>query len=207
MGRLRKQQAASLDQAAWDRQYAKGHWDFLDSLAEMPRYGVIAGYCRAISPTASILDIGCGTGLLWSWLANAGERRYYGIDLAETAIRQAQSSYPNVRFEVADAETFDTDERFDAIVLNEILYYLQQPGIFLDRCARFLQPGGRLILSMYGSVESRRAWRRCAGHLDVIDQVKLIRPRGNRWIVRSGRPRQRGTAQAFNKPNGSHPAA
>ena len=89
-----------MGRAEWDRQYAAGEWDFLGGLAEMPRFSVIAGYCRTVAPSPSVLDIGCGTGLLHAWLGKDSDRRYLGIDISEIAIRKArEAALGNARFD------------------------------------------------------------------------------------------------------------
>ncbi len=118
----------SRPQPNWDREYQSGQWDYLDGPAEMPRYATIFGYARASNSHASVLDVGCGAGILLHWLDRDIER-YVGIDLSSTAIEQARSQHllDSARFEVADAATFNTNDRFDIIVLNEILYYMNSP--------------------------------------------------------------------------------
>jgi 2-polyprenyl-3-methyl-5-hydroxy-6-metoxy-1,4-benzoquinol methylase len=174
--------------------HVSGAWDFLKSSAEMPRYGVIASYCRSAGPEASVFDIGCGIGLLLEWLPRHGNLRYFGIDVSDVAIRQArENARARASFEAADPVIFDPGERFDVVVLNEVLYYVERPELLLDRCAGFLRPGGVIVISMYNSIESLQTWRRCAAHVAVLDQVRIARYRGQGWTVRlCGAPRSPG---------------
>lgn len=188
-----------IDRTTWDRQYAAGEWAFLDGLAEMPRYGVVAGYCRTVSPSASVLDLGCGTGVLRAWLGGDGDRRYLGIDVSEVAVRKArEAASGSARFEAADVATFQPDagERFDVVVLNEVLYYVADPGALVRRCSGFLAPGGMIVLSMFRSSEALATWRQCSGLLHVVDGIRLRRDRGPEWHVRFCRPRQVGARPA-----------
>ena len=180
-----------IDRTAWDREYATGQWDRLGTLAELPRYAIIAGYSRFIGAAASVLDIGCGTGHLLRWLCQDGERHYVGIDISGVAIQQArQCASSQARFEVADAATFDPGDRFDIIVFNEMLYYMERPELVLERFESFLAPGGAFIVSMWRSPESLRTWRRCAARLDVFDQVRLQSANAVEWRIWFCRPKQ-----------------
>jgi 2-polyprenyl-3-methyl-5-hydroxy-6-metoxy-1,4-benzoquinol methylase len=181
-----------IDQATWDWEYATGEWAKLGDPAEMPRYAMIAGYSRTLDPAASVLDIGCGEGHLASWLFQDGTRRYVGIDVSNVAIQQARARASiEARFEVADATTFDPGELFDIIVLNEVLYYLEEPERAVEHYEQFLAQDGVFIISMYRVPESLRAWRRCSSRLEVLDSVWLRSLNKAEWTVRLCRPRAR----------------
>jgi len=112
----------------WDDEYASGGWDWLSNIGQAPHNYVIAGYCRHLMPQATILEVGCGQGTLHAILHQIGYRLYVGIDVSEFAIRRAASRTDDrTRFFVAQGECFETDERFDIIVLNEVLYYFRRP--------------------------------------------------------------------------------
>ena len=180
-----------IDRSTWDEEYATGQWAKLADSAEMPRYAMIGGYCRRFSPVASVLDVGCGEGHLSSWLCEDTERRYLGIDLSSVAVEQARERAPRgARFEAADAATFEPREAFDIIVLNEMLYYMDEPEVVVERYGRFLTPGGALIISMFRVPESLRAWRRCAPRLEVLDQVLVRGSKGTEWNVWLCKPAQ-----------------
>ena len=107
------------------------------------------------------------------------------------AAPKASGRAPNgARFEVADAVAFHTSERFDIIVLNEVLYYIDHPELALERYEGFLASDGVLIISMYRVPESLSAWRRCADRLKVLDNVWLRGSDGTEWNVWLCRPRQ-----------------
>jgi 2-polyprenyl-3-methyl-5-hydroxy-6-metoxy-1,4-benzoquinol methylase len=181
-----------IDRNTWDEEYATGQWAKIGDPAEMPRYAMVAGYSRHFDPSASVLDVGCGEGHLSSWLCQDTERRYLGIDLSTVAVEQARSRAPRgARFEAADAATFDPRESFDIIVLNEMLYYMDEPEVVVERYGRFLAPGGALIISMFRVPESLRAWRRCAPRLEVLDQVLLRGSKGTEWNIWLCKPAQR----------------
>jgi len=84
---------------------------------------------------ASILEVGCGMGYLTYALTRAGYRRVLGIDLSPAAVAAARLRY-QADFCEADITVFagQTLERFDAIVLSEVIEHLEDP-----------KPGGCVI--------------------------------------------------------------
>lgn len=187
--RLLRSGPIRMDRAQWDREYAGGYGRAMGSLVEFPRYSVIAGYCGLLG-SKNVLDIGCGAGVLRHHLGMQGSAGYLGVDLSPTAIEQARGGEPgDARFEVADAETYQPQGRFDAIVFNEMLYYLERPEALLGRCAGCLADDGAFIVSLFETGLSWRTWRRCVGHLTVLDEVTVQRSRTVIWRVRMCRPR------------------
>jgi len=152
----------------WDREFALGQWNFMSDLAEVPRYAVIAGYIATCGSRQSILDVGCGPGLLQPWLARVGYDDYLGIDLSAVAIHTAEArANATTRFQPADAESFSPPHTFDIIIFNEMLYYMRDPAAVLRRYGRYLTPEGRFVISLWHCRESWRTWRACGpvGHV------------------------------------------
>ncbi|MBI3288084.1 MAG: methyltransferase domain-containing protein [Elusimicrobia bacterium] len=179
----------------WDSAFASGHWDFLDSTDQRPRHYAIAGLLaeRLHSAGGRVLDAGCGLATLYP-LLRGRVKEYVGLDLSAEAIKKAAAAYgtePGVRFAHEAFEEFHEGE-FDALVLNEVLYYypLAEAGnIFAHALAR-LRPGGALVVSMNRNFKARMIWRR----LEQIAPAELglrvhnLRT-GSYWTVKVyGRP-------------------
>lgn len=69
-----------------NRDYETGRWDYLSNLEEMTRYAVIGGYCRYDGTVSSVLDLGCGSGILRRWFSPLETIEYVGVDLSDCAI-------------------------------------------------------------------------------------------------------------------------
>ena len=174
---LKAYRGLRLPDSQWDSDYASGAWRWLHSGQELPRYSVIVGYCRQLRPSGSVLDIGCGEGLLARWLAGACPR-YFGIDLSSEAIALARAKNLSfAEFAVADAAEFRPTSQFDVIVFNECLIYFDRPLELVARLADALLPGGMIIVSLNEGVMSRQIWRMLRGGFCVLEQVE-IRNRG-----------------------------
>jgi len=180
----KRQYAISRD--LWEAEYAAQQWDYLHHIDELPRYSIIVGYCRQFKSHGAVLDVGCGQGLL-APLIRESCSRYLGVDLSSEAVRRAVvSEDAKIQFRQGDASTFVPDGKFDVIVFNEMLYYLEEPLATVRRYSRFLSEGGIFITS---NVESRRsfavrralaaayrplAWVRVQGPEKITWQVQVI---------------------------------
>lgn len=77
------------ERADWESSYAAGAWDRLRGAEQLAHYSQIVGYCTHFKPGGSVLDVGCGEGLVQEKLRPYGYSRYVGLDLADAAIRRA----------------------------------------------------------------------------------------------------------------------
>jgi SAM-dependent methyltransferase len=156
----------------WDKEYATGNFKRLENLAEIGHYGVILNYARVLEPR-SILDVGCGNGILSPLLNHLPYESYLGIDLSAEAIRMATEDHGDARttFAVADAESFLSDQSFDLIIFNECLYYLKDPRGLMLSYKRWLRPGGHILVSMYISPPNREIWRKLEGDFALKDSM------------------------------------
>ena len=77
----------------WTDAYRAGTLDYYGGLDELARYSVIVGYIGWFATTChrppSVLDIGCGVGLLRSRLESVPFSDYVGVDLSDAAIHAA----------------------------------------------------------------------------------------------------------------------
>ena len=166
----------------WNDAYRHGRWSYLRELPELGHYSVIAGYVCVTTPTGAILDIGCGEGLLCRVLPPVPTLDYTGIDLSSTAINIARTTCaaPGRRFICTDFGAYQPDQRWNAVIFNESLYYAASPRATLERYASFLKPQGVFIISMY-LPRRAPAWKAVDATCKTLDQVELRHTSGNSW--------------------------
>lgn len=134
--------------AQWNKEFSSGRWDCLDSNpTERARHAMIGMYCQKYFPKGSILDVGCGEGTLIDFLNNDQRKNYLGIDISFKAIKIAKSKR-KLNFQCVAAEDFKTRKKFDAIIFNEVLYYLDDVKIF-EQYSMFLKNKSIVIMSLY----------------------------------------------------------
>ena len=131
--------------SSWDSDYASGELDHYDAPHEAVRYAVLVGYIRDRRPR-TILDIGCGVGILRRHVDHLDFNKYVGIDPSRAAVDVAAGlGYDRTDFEVATVPT----GAHDVIVCNEMLYYVDDLDDLLERIGDCLTPDGRLVTSVY----------------------------------------------------------
>ena len=105
-------------------------------------------------------------------LGPGGYVRYLGLDIAPTAVDQATAKQlPEASFQCADVESFTTEERFDVIVLNEVLYYFIDPIPVLERLAGLLAPGGHFVGSMVVNERTAANWQLLERRFTFLDET------------------------------------
>lgn len=108
---------------------------------------------RGAQPLAglSIVDVGCGGGLLCEPMARLGAS-VTGIDATErnTEIARAHAAAMGLdidyRFMTA-ADLAATGATFDAVLNMEVIEHVADPAAFLEDCARLVRPGGLMLLA------------------------------------------------------------
>ena len=88
----------------------------------------------------------------------------------------------------ADGSNFVADQPPNAVVMNEVIYYLPDPIGAVEHHARRLAPGGVVIISIYARTwSSRRLLRALAARLELLES-NLIRSGHLAWTVAVYRP-------------------
>lgn len=112
-------------------------------------YWFIADRVKALDPDrkAKILEVGCGLGYLTHALKTAGHD-IRGLDISSSAVEAAKQTY-GPYYVCADVNVFPatTDERFDIIVMTEVVEHLEEPLAVLSSLRALLKPGGVALVS------------------------------------------------------------
>lgn len=99
----------------------------------------------------SLLDIGCGGGLLSEPMTRLGFA-VTGVDASErnigaaSAHAQAQGLAIDYRASTAEA-LLEGDQRFDVVLNMEVIEHVADPKAFLLDTARLMKPGGMMIVA------------------------------------------------------------
>lgn len=107
---------------------------------------------RAPLAGKTVIDIGCGGGILAESMAKKGAH-VTGIDLSEKALKVADlhslESGVQVRYELIAAEDMAEREagRFDIVTCMEMLEHVPDPAAIIAACAKLVKPGGKVFFS------------------------------------------------------------
>lgn len=93
---------------------------------------------------SSVLEIGCAVGDL---LASLEPARGVGIDFSEKMIEEAKRRHPDLEFRVGDAHFFEIGEKFDYVVLSNLVGELIDVQLVLSRLPAVCHARTRIILT------------------------------------------------------------
>ena len=101
----------------------------------------------AIRPGIDVLDVACGTGVLFPDYLARGVGSLTGIDISPEMARLARAKFPEVTVLCGDAETAAFDRDFDVIMIYNAFPHFPDPAGLLSALAARLKPGGRLTVA------------------------------------------------------------
>lgn len=94
-----------------------------------------------------ILDVGCGDGRFLKVLRDSGsdEWELEGIDIDEGAVERARAA--GLEATHSRLEDFDPgDERYDMVVLFQVIEHVSEPGAMCAKVRSLLKPGGVFVI-------------------------------------------------------------
>ena len=174
-------------QTRWDERWSKPEFYSEFPIAELAHYSVLAGYLKKLKPGGSLLDVGCGAGVFLDHLHD-DYSAYVGIDFPKAIERAQPRVNSRVSFAASDLREYTPTRKFDAIVFNEVLYYVDDPVAEIRRYAAFLEPDGVFLASMHRKEGSEQMWARIEGAFRMIDILTVQNRSGTGWIMGAFRP-------------------
>ncbi|OIO74604.1 MAG: hypothetical protein AUJ85_05210 [Elusimicrobia bacterium CG1_02_37_114] len=107
---------------------------------------------------SSILDVGCGTGVVADRLVNKG----YKVLCISPDVYQEKifKERLNIPFRLTKFEDFDTDSKYDLILMCESMQYLDLDKTFA-KCREILNPKGYILTSDYFRKVNTNYYKTC----------------------------------------------
>ncbi len=99
-----------------------------------------------ITPTTSVLDVGCSNGALVEQLVRIGYTNLTAVDVSEKVVARCHARGLHQVQHVAGTHTHFADGSFDCIVASDVLEHIEDDSEALREWIRLLRPGGLLII-------------------------------------------------------------
>jgi SAM-dependent methyltransferase len=136
-----------------------------------------------------VLDVGCGLGDLYGWLADQGHVvDYTGVDVTPAMVSIAKNRFPEGRFFCTEVEALSgLGERFDVAVMSGIFsYMIDDPYATMTRCLRSALGVADVVAfnvsSTVGAIPE--AWPPNELLADAGEVWRLVAELGRRFVVR-----------------------
>ena len=94
-----------------------------------------------------MLDVACGTGVLFPDYLKRGVASLTAIDISPEMVKLARQKYPKVCVLCGDVEQTVFDQCFDVIMIYNAFPHFPDPARLIGFLARWVKPGGRLSVA------------------------------------------------------------
>jgi demethylmenaquinone methyltransferase/2-methoxy-6-polyprenyl-1,4-benzoquinol methylase len=94
-----------------------------------------------------ILDVACGTGVLFPDYLKRGVASVTGIDISPEMAKLAAAKFPEVTVVCGDVEETAFDRKFDGIMVYNAFPHFPDPANLIKVLANLVKPGGRLSVA------------------------------------------------------------
>jgi SAM-dependent methyltransferase len=130
-------------------------------------------YSHVIPAGANVLELGCGNGEL---LAALNPNMGVGVDFSPEMVALASNRYPKLSFIQANAEEFSSDNKFDFVILSDILNEAWDVQELFENVKKLLNQDGRLLINVHS-----RLWEL---PLTIAVKFGLAKPGlGENWLT------------------------
>ena len=100
-----------------------------------------------VIPGADVLDVACGTGVLFPDYLDRKVGSLTGVDISPEMVKIAREKFPQVQVLCADVEEAEFDKRFDCIVVYNAFPHFPNPEHLIEVLSGLLKPGGTLTVA------------------------------------------------------------
>lgn len=105
-------------------------------------------YFFFIPPGLKVLEVGCGVGDL---LESVQPSHGVGIDFSPAMVELAKQRHPRLEFKVAEAAEFSTDEKFDYIILSDLVNDLEDVQKVLEKLRHCSHANTRIVINFFNT--------------------------------------------------------
>ena len=126
-----------------------GKWDESGCSGESRVQGAVLSLVD-LKPGDSVLDLGCGTGVMIPFYLAAQAGKIVAVDVSEKMVERAREKFgnePSVELRASDALSLDESERFDTAVIYNAYPHFPDKLALVEKVYRLLKPSGRFVVA------------------------------------------------------------
>jgi len=94
-----------------------------------------------------VLDVACGTGVLFPDYLKRGVSSVTGIDISPEMAKRAAAKFPEVKVICGDVEQVEFDRQFDCVMVYNAFPHFPDPKKLVATLAGLVKPGGKLSVA------------------------------------------------------------
>ncbi len=100
-----------------------------------------------VSNGIDVLDVGCGTGVLFPCYYERNVKSLTAIDLSSEMVKIAQSKAPKAKIICNDAENIEFDNQFDVVMIYNAFPHFPNPEKLIKNLSKAVKSGGKLSIA------------------------------------------------------------
>lgn len=123
-----------------------------------------------------VLDVACGTGVLFPDYIKRGAASVTGIDISPEMAKIARSKFPQVNVICGDVEEVEFGQKFDAIMVYNAFPHFPDPARLIRVLANLTKPGGKLSVAhgmSRAALTNHHAGRASTVSIDLLHEKEL----------------------------------
>ena len=123
-----------------------------------------------------VLDVACGTGVLFPDYLKRNVASVTGIDISPEMAKIAQEKFPDVKVICGDVETEEFPQKFDAIMVYNAFPHFPDPARLIKVLADLVKPGGKLSVAhgmSRAQLTSHHAGSASSVSIDLLHEKEL----------------------------------
>ncbi len=94
-----------------------------------------------------VLDIGCGTGVMFSHYLERGVKSISAVDLSSEMVKIAKSKLSQAKVICDDAEHISFDKQFDVVMIYNAFPHFPNPEKLIENLSTAVKSGGKISIA------------------------------------------------------------
>ena len=100
-----------------------------------------------INENISVLDVACGTGVLFPFYLQRNVKSITAIDLSPQMVKIAKNKFPQADVICGDAENITFPHQFDAIMIYNAFPHFPNPKALIENLSKALKTNGKISIA------------------------------------------------------------